>query len=62
MGKQWKQWLTLFGGAPKSLQMVIASLKLLGIPRVSFLIKQIKGDLSSLNTYFCPAEPMISWL
>ena len=23
MGKQWKQWLTLFWGAPKSLQMVI---------------------------------------
>ena len=28
MGKQWKQWLTLFGGAPKSLQMVIAAIKL----------------------------------
>ena len=27
-GKQWKQWLTLFFGAPKSLQMVIASMKL----------------------------------
>ena len=28
MGKQWKQWLTLFFGAPKSLQMVIAAMKL----------------------------------
>ena len=28
MGKQWKQWETLFGGAPKSLQMVIAAMKL----------------------------------
>jgi len=28
MGKQWKQWLTLFSGAPKSLQMVIAAMKL----------------------------------
>ena len=28
MGKQWKQWLTLFLGAPKSLQMVIAARKL----------------------------------
>ena len=28
MGKQWKQWLTLFGGAQKSLQMVIAAMKL----------------------------------
>ena len=28
MGKQWKQWLTLFLGAPKSLQMVNAAKKL----------------------------------
>ena len=28
MGKQWKQWLTLFWGAPKSLQIVIAAMKL----------------------------------
>jgi len=28
MGKQWKQWLTLFFRAPKSLQMVIAAMKL----------------------------------
>ena len=28
MGKQWKQWLTLFWGAPKSLQMVILAMKL----------------------------------
>ena len=27
-GKQWKQWLTLFFWAPKSLQMVIATMKL----------------------------------
>ena len=27
-GKQWKQWLTLFCGAPKSLQMVTAAMKL----------------------------------
>ena len=27
-GRQWKQWLTLFFGAPKSLQMVIAAMKL----------------------------------
>ena len=26
--KQWKQWLTLFWGAPKSLHMVIAAMKL----------------------------------
>ena len=28
MGKQWEQWLTLFFCAPKSLQMVIAAMKL----------------------------------
>ena len=28
MGKQWKQWETLFWGAPKSLQMVTAAMKL----------------------------------
>ena len=28
MGRQWKQWLTLFFWAPKSLQMVIAAMKL----------------------------------
>ena len=27
-GKQWKQWETLFWGAPKSLQMVSAAIKL----------------------------------
>ena len=27
MGKQWKQWETLFYGAPKSLQMVTAAIK-----------------------------------
>ena len=26
MGKQWKEWLTLFLGAPKSLQMVTAAM------------------------------------
>ena len=28
MEKQWKQWLTLFFGTPKSLQMVTAAMKL----------------------------------
>ena len=28
MGKQWKQWLTLFFWVPKSLQMVTAAMKL----------------------------------
>ena len=28
MGKQWKRWQTLFLGAPKSLQMATAAMKL----------------------------------
>ena len=28
IGKKWKQWQTLFWGAPKSLQMVITAMKL----------------------------------
>ena len=32
MGKQWKQCQTLFLGAPKSLQMVIAGMKLKDTP------------------------------
>ena len=28
MEKQWKQWLTLFSLAPKSLQLVIVAMKL----------------------------------
>ena len=28
IGKQWKQWQTLFSRAPKSLQMVTAAMKL----------------------------------
>ena len=32
MGKQWKQWETLFLGAPKSLQMVTAAMKLKDTP------------------------------
>jgi len=28
MGKQWKQWLTLFWGALKSLQMMTVAMKL----------------------------------
>ena len=29
-GEKWKQWQTLFGGAPKSLQMMTAAMKLKG--------------------------------
>ena len=32
LGKQWKEWETLFWGAPKSLQMEIAAMKLKDTP------------------------------
>ena len=32
MGKQWKQWMTLSFWAPKSLQMMIAAMKLKDTP------------------------------
>ena len=45
MGKQWKQWLTLFFWAPKSLQMVIAAMKL----KKSLLLgKKVMTNLDSI--------------
>ena len=41
-GKQWKQWLTLFFWAPKSLQMVIAAMKLKDA-------YSLEGNLSNLD-------------
>ena len=43
MGKQWKQWLTLFLGAPKSLQMVIDEIK-----RHLLLGRKIMANLDSI--------------
>ena len=44
MGKQWKQWLTLFFQAPKSLQMVTAALKL----RRLLLGRKVMTNLDSI--------------
>ena len=44
MGKQWKQWLTLFFWAPKSLQMVTAALKL----RRLLLGRKVMTNLDSI--------------
>src|SRR5574337_699775 len=43
MGKQWKQWQTLFWGASKSLQMVTAAMKL----RHLFLGRKAMTNLDS---------------
>ena len=39
MGKQWKQCQTLFWGAPKSLQMVIAAMKLKVMTNLDSILK-----------------------
>ena len=44
MGKQWKQWLTLFLGAPKSLQMVTAAMKL----KDTLLGRKVMTNLDSI--------------
>ena len=44
MGKQWKQWLTLFFWAPKSLQMVTAAMKL----RHLVLARKVMTNLDSI--------------
>ena len=44
MGKQWKQWETLFGGATKSLKMVAAAMKL----RCLLLGRKVMTNLDSM--------------
>ena len=45
MGKQWKQWQTLFFWAPKSLQMVTAAMK---IKRCLLLGRKARTNLDSI--------------
>ena len=51
MGKQWKQWETLFWGAPKSLHMLTAAIKL----NLDSILKS--GDITLL-TKFCLVKAM----
>ena len=44
MGKQWKQWQALFFGAPKSLQMVIAAMKL----KDAYSLEEIMTNLDNI--------------
>ena len=62
MGKQWKQWLTLFGAAPKSLQMVIVAIKLKGTPwKKSYdqPRQHIKSRDITLSTKVHVVKPMV---
>ena len=49
MGKQWKQWQTLFLGVPKSLQMVTAAMKLRHLPLGRKAMTNLDSVLKSRN-------------
>ena len=49
MGKQWKLWLTLFFWAPKSLQMVIAAMKLKDAYSLENVMTNLDSILKSRN-------------
>ena len=53
MGKQWKQWLTLFWGAPESLQMVIAAMKLKDACSLEGKVHLVKAMAFPIVMYGC---------
>ena len=57
MGKQWKQWLTLFWGAPKSLQMVIAATKLKDAYSLEGKYDQSRQHIKKQRQYFANKSP-----
>ena len=63
MGKQWKQWLTLFFWAPKSLQMVTAAMKLrhllLRRKAMTNLDSIFKSRDITLSTKVCLVKAMV---
>ena len=52
MGKQWKQWLTLFLGAPKSLKMVIVAMKLKDAYSLEEKLYQPRYHIKKQRYYF----------
>ena len=63
MEKQWKQWETLFSGAPKPLQMVTAAMKLrcllLGRKAMTNLDSILKSRDITLPTKVCLVKAMV---
>ena len=53
MGKQWKQWQILFWGAPKSLQMVTAAMKLKDASSLEEKLWQTKIAYYKADTSLC---------
>ena len=57
MGKQWKQWLTLFSWAPKSLQMVTAAMKLKDLAPWEKSYDQTRHHIKKQRHYFPTKGP-----
>ena len=57
MGKQWKQCQTLFCGAPKSLQMVIAAMKLKTLTPWKKSYEQPRQHIQKQRHYFANKGP-----
>ena len=57
MGKQWKQWQTLFSWAPKSLQMVTAAMKLKDIAPWKKSYDQPRQRIKKQRHYFANKGP-----
>ena len=56
-GKQWKQWLTLFFWAPKSLQMVAAAMKLKDAYSWKESYDQTRQHIKKQRQYFANQDP-----
>ena len=57
MGKQWKQWQTLFWGAPKSLQMVTAAMKWKDAYSFEEKFDQPRQHIKMAETLLCQQSP-----
>ena len=57
MGKQWKQWQTLFFLAPKSLQMVTAAMKLKDAYSLEEKHAQPRQHIKKQRHYFANKSP-----
>ena len=57
MGKQWKQWQTLFSWAPKSLQMVTAAMKLKDACSLEESYDQSRQHIKKQKDYFANKGP-----
>ena len=57
MGKQWKQWQTLFSWVPKSLQMVIAAMKLKDARSLEEKLWKPRQNIKKQRHYFANKGP-----